>query len=98
MRANVGQMAAHNLELSDKPRFIDQLAVDFVVREHRYMNLTPGERRHAAHRLVLQAGVTHLRISEILRCTPRTVERLLSVPPPPMLDVNEDGQRFLVAS
>lgn len=90
-------MAHNKYDYSDAPRFIDQLAVEFVVREHLHLKLTPAEKRHAAHRLNEQFGVTHERIGFILHCTRRTVERLLSVPPPPILDVNEHGKRFLVA-
>lgn len=81
---------------SDKPRFIDQIAIDVVVSERRYMKLTPSEKRHAAHRLARYAS--HQEIATILRVTKRTVERLLEYPPPPILDVDEHGEKFLVAS
>lgn len=83
------------LDYAVKPRFIDQLAVDFVVGERRYLKLRPAEKRHAAHRLN-RDGVTHAVIAEILRVTPRTVERMLSAPPPPILDIDEHGNLFEV--
>lgn len=76
-----------------RPAFIDQLAVDLVVCEHRRLRLTPSERRHAAHRLHHgQQGLTFSEVAEVLGVTRRTVERLLQYPPPPILDVDEHGQ------
>lgn len=75
---------------SEEPAFIDFLAVDMVVSEHRWMNLTSGEKRYAAHRLYKQ-GLTGEQISRILRVTQRSAERMLAQPPPPALDVDEDG-------
>lgn len=77
---------------SDDPVFIDTLAVDIAVLEHRFMQLTAAEKRHAAHRLSKQVGVSYSMIAGILRVTERTVLRLLKYPPPPVLDVNADGQ------
>jgi hypothetical protein len=78
---------------TSRPAFIDQLAVDLVVCEHRRLKLTPSERRHAAHRLHHgQQGLTFSEVAEVLGVTRRTVERLLQYPPPPILDVNEHGQ------
>lgn len=75
---------------SDRPRFIDQLAVDVVVSERRYMKLTSAEKQHAAHRLH-RMGLTPKQIGEILHVTSRTADRLLRLPPPPILDVDEHG-------
>lgn len=72
------------------PRFVDRLALDVVVREHRYMNLTTPERRHACHQLSAQ-GLDSERIADIMHINARTVLRMLEKPPPPMLDINEDG-------
>lgn len=73
------------------PAFIDLLAVDIVVIERKYMKLTAAEKLHAAHRLHDQ-GLGPLEISEIMRITARTVCRLLSAKPPPILDVDECGR------
>lgn len=78
------------IEYSSEPQFVDMLAVDVVVSEQRYMKLTTAEKRHAVHRLNSN-GVTQLKIAEILRITPRTVLRILDYPPPPILDINEEG-------
>lgn len=75
---------------SQKPTFIDQLAVDFVVQERRYMKLTPAEKRHAAHGLSAR-GLTIEQIAQVLRVSDRTVLRLVAQDPPPILDVDEDG-------
>lgn len=75
---------------SSAPTFIDPIALDIVVTEHKYMPMTPGERRHAAHRLREQ-GLETFRIAAILRLTERTVSRMLDAPPPPALDVDETG-------
>lgn len=80
---------------SDEPVFIDMLAVDVVVCEHRYMKLTPAEKRHAVHRLRKQ-GMSFNDIAELLRITQRTVLRLTEAPPQPVLDIDEHGNRFLV--
>src|SRR5690349_6695176 len=80
-------------EYSDAPKFVDKLAVDFVVSERRHMPLTVAEKRHAAHRLA-QQGLTRFQIAEILRITPRTAQRMVSQPPPPMLDIDERGQQI----
>lgn len=73
------------------PAFIDALAVDVVVSEHRYLKLTSAERRHAAHRLVKQ-GLTFEQVARVLRVTNRSVCRMLAQPVPPALDIDEDGQ------
>lgn len=79
---------------NNKPVFIDMLAVDWVVSEHFHLRLTTAEKRHAAHRLA-QQGVTYQRIAYILHVTPRTVVRLMEVPPPPALDVDQYGRKAL---
>jgi predicted transcriptional regulator len=76
---------------SMEPVFVDQLVVDVVVREHKYMKMTPAEKRHVAHGLVVQ-GLTFNQIADLMRVTQRTVCRLLSKPPPPTLDVDADGR------
>lgn len=80
---------------SDEPVFIDMLAVDVVVCEHRYMRLTPAEKRHAAHRLRKQ-GMSFNDISALLRVTQRSVLRLLDAGPQPALDIDEHGNCVLV--
>lgn len=80
---------------SDEPVFIDMLAVDVVVCEHRYMRLTPAEKRHAAHRLRKQ-GMPFNGIAELLRVTQRSVLRLLEAGPQPILDIDEHGNCVLV--
>lgn len=82
---------------SDSPTFIDFLAVDVVVLEHRYMKLTSGEKRHAAHRLRDNQHLTGDQIARILHVTDRTVCRMLAQPPPPALDVDEHGAFISVA-
>lgn len=76
---------------SEEPAFIDFLAVDMVVSEHRWMKLTSGEKRYAAH-LLYKQGLTGEQISQILRVTQRSAERMLAQQPPPALDVDENGQ------
>lgn len=88
-------MNSEKPDYTDKPRFIDQLAVDFVVGEHRYMKLTPAEKHHAVHRLLAQ-GLTRPEIVPILRITLRSVQRMSEVPPPPILDIDEHGKRIPV--
>lgn len=78
-----------------EPVFIDQLAVDFVVGEHRYMRLTAAEKRHAVHRLIAQ-GLTHSQIADVMRIAKDTVSRLALHPPPPILDIDKNGQCVLV--
>lgn len=73
------------------PAFIDALAVDVVVQERRYLKLTSAEKRHAAHRLQKQ-GMTTEQVARILKVTDRTVARMWAQPPPPILDIDEDGQ------
>lgn len=77
---------------SDQPAFIDFLAVDVVVLEHRHMKLTSAEKRWAAHRLRDNQNLTGEQIARILHVTDRTVCRMLAQPPPPPLDVDEHGQ------
>lgn len=89
-------MTARYENFSDRPRFIDQIAVDIVVLEHRYMRLKPTEKRHAAHRLRAQR-LTQQQIADIMRITKRSVERLLSKPPPPILDISEDGEYVAIS-
>jgi len=80
---------------SDEPVFIDMLAVDVVVCEHRYMRLTPAEKRHAVHRLRKQ-GMGFNAIAELLRVTQRTAVRLADALPQPALDIDEYGNVILV--
>lgn len=78
-------------QYSTEPRFVDQLAIDVVVLEHRYMKLTAAEKQHAAHGLAKQ-GLETQRIAEIMRVADRTVLRILKEDPPPTLDIDADGQ------
>lgn len=84
-------MVADADSYSQEPRFVDQLAVELVVSEHRYMKLTIPERRHAVHRMTKEQGLNADKVADILRITPRTVSRILSIDPPPILDVDMDG-------
>ena len=83
-------MSAATRYSSDKPAFIDQVAVDIVVYEHRWMKLTTAEKRHAVHRLVEQVGMSPTRIADLLRLSGTTVQVILSYPPPPILDVDAE--------
>ncbi len=74
-----------------KPVFVDRLAVDFVVTERRMLALTPAEKRMAVYRLREQ-GLSSEKVGEILGVSERTVDRILTKPLPPLLDVNEDGE------
>lgn len=78
-----------------KPVFIDQLAVDVVVCEHLYMKLTSAEKRHAVHGLI-QQGLTHYQVGQIMHIATETVFRLSRQPPPPVLDIDKEGQCVLV--
>ena len=82
---------------SMKPVFIDQVAVDVVVYEHRWMKLTSAEKRHAVHRLLEQRGMTPTRVADLMRMSGSTVQRILENPPPPILDVDPDTGELVEA-
>ena len=84
-------MNAQERYSSTRPAFIDQVAVDIVVYEHRYMKLTTAEKRHAVHRLIEQVGMTPTRIADLLHLSGTTVQLILTNPPPPVLDVDAES-------